>query len=216
MSDKKNIVIKVKYPNPNKITEETGRVSNAIIEWDFKRIGLVMGIVGLLGILLFSIQGGDNVKQEELKTDSGSSKKVEEATPEPKPVVVNKASKADVQEAKPEQVATGVVERAVLTNKIDRNEPGKTLPLPLKIERKETLGIYFFAELKGMKGKTVYHEWLLNDQLVSRKKVNVSSDPWRTASKQVISYTMNNDWQVRLVDESGHFLAEKKFNLELK
>ena len=66
-----------------------------------------------------------------------------------------------------------------------------------------------------MKGKTVYHEWLLNGDLVSRKKVNISADTWRTASKQVISYTMNNDWVVRLVDESGNKLVEKSFNLEL-
>ena len=215
MSDKKNIVIKVKYPNPNKITEENDRVSNAVTEWNFKRIGLVLIGLGLLAIFVFSISD-ENSQEDEQKTTISSSPSVEESKPQTDPVADNLLPNASLQETKPQHAVSGGVERSVLTNKIDRNEPGKTLLLPLKIERKETLGIYFFAELTGMKGNTVYHEWLLNDQLVSRKKVNISSDPWRTASKQVIAYTMNNDWKVRLVDESGHVLTEKKFNLELK
>jgi hypothetical protein len=108
------------------------------------------------------------------------------------------------------------VVRAQLTSEIKKNEPIDTLKSPIKIGKKESLWLYYFLELKGMKGKSVFHEWLLNGELVSRKKVNISADPWRTASKQVITYTTNNDWLVRLVDESGNIINEKTFNLELK
>lgn len=109
-----------------------------------------------------------------------------------------------------------LVVRAQLTHEIRKSEPVDKIALPLKIAKKETLWIYYFIELKGMKGKVVFHEWWLNGELISRKKVNISADPWRTASKQVITYTTNNDWIVRVVDESRNKLAEQSFNLELK
>jgi hypothetical protein len=216
MSEKKNIVIKVKYPNPNSASEKNGSIQKLITEWNIKRIGLALGILILLIGALFVAFNPDNEEPElsaanppaasiTNKSDDIKQAQVEPVKPEAnKPVVAKAAS-------------TGNIVRALLTDKINRNEPGKTISTPsLLIGRKETRGLYYFAELKGMKEQTIYHEWFLNDQLVSRKKVNISSDPWRTSSKQMITYTMNNDWKVRLVDDAGNILNEKKFNLELK
>jgi len=64
-----------------------------------------------------------------------------------------------------------------------------------------------------MKGRTVYHEWLRDGALVTRKKVNVSSDNWRTASRQLFAYSVKANWTVRLVDETGQLLNEIPFNV---
>jgi Protein of unknown function (DUF2914) len=209
MSEQKNIVIKVKYPSPGASPTHTGPRPGVITEWNYKRIGLVLGaiVLALMSVLYFS----DSDDKQPANTQSAQL-----ALPEPTRDIKPNTEKVVNAPAQPKINTAKTVARSQLTSEIERNEPVDTLKLPLKIGKKETLGVYYFVELRGMKGKTVYHEWLLNGDLVSRKKVNISADPWRTASKQVISYTINNDWAVRLVDEAGNKLNEKAFNLDLK
>lgn len=214
MSEKKNIVIKVKYPTPAGVGDIPSSAADKITEWNIRRIAYLLGGLLLSIIALYYMLGSNN---------EPTPQNVAQSVPSPQTSVAVKTAVTSPVIAPPStpitptvtQAAQQVV-RARLTHKIAKNEPGSPISLPLKINRKEAIGVYYFAELKGMKGQTVYHEWLLNDNTVSRKKVNISSDPWRTSSKQAITYTMNNDWKVRIVDDSGKVLTEKTFNLELK
>lgn len=207
MSEKKNIVIKVKYPTPGNITGKPVSTPGVITEWNLKRIGLALGSVLLVFMTLFYFTDSDDQKSD-TSTQLALPEQPAEIKAQPDKVVnIPEKSELDINK---------VVARSQLTSEIEKNEPVDSLKLPLKIGNKETLWIYYFVELKGMEGKTVYHEWWLNGNLVSRKKVNISADPWRTASKQLITYTTNNDWVVRLVDGSRNKLNEKSFNLELK
>jgi Protein of unknown function (DUF2914) len=207
MSEQKNIVIKVKYPSPGSSPSKTS--SGVTTEWNFKRIGLALGGVLLALMSFFYFLNANDDQQTATSSISVSQ-------PEQAPEI--KAQPDKVVNA-PEQTKSDnnkAIVRSQLTHDIEKNEPVDRLKLPLKIGKKETLWIYYFVELKDMKGKMVFHEWWLNGNLVSRKKVNISDNPWRTASKQLITYTNNNDWIVRVVDESRNKLAEQSFNLELK
>jgi Protein of unknown function (DUF2914) len=206
MSEKKNIVIKVKYPTADSPSAKPVSTPNVTTQWDYKRIGLVFGCILIIFFSIFYFSGSD---------DSESSSTAQLAPPIQPTENKTQPTIANNLPSKPKVDINKLIIRSQLTKDIEKNEPIDQLKLPLKIGKKETLGIYYFAELKGMKGKTIYHEWLLNGELITRKRVNISADPWRTASKQVISYTMNNDWVVRLVDDSGNKLVEKGFNLEL-
>lgn len=216
MSEKKNIVIKVKYPTPGNSGQTDHSPSGKVTEWNFKRIGLTLGSLLVAILALFYVTSSDDIQPPETVAVPTA----QPILPEQHQPVETKPDSPTIQSQpvneKPRTPTDAQVVRALLTNKVEKNEPGHNIALPLKISRKETIGVYYFVELKGMKGKTVYHEWVLNDTPVSRKKVNISADPWRTSSKQVIAYTMNNDWKARLVDESGKVLVEKAFNLELK
>ena len=64
-----------------------------------------------------------------------------------------------------------------------------------------------------MKGKTIYHEWLLENELITRKKVNVSKDLWPTSSRQLFGDSTKNNWTARLVDETGQVINEIRFNV---
>lgn len=208
MSEKKNIVIKVKYPTPRQSSTKTGSRPGVITEWNFKRIGLALGTLLLLLMSFFYFTDSD---------DQPNTDNTPLALPEqPKQMDSPPEQGAGAPGAAKTTTNSNVVTRSQLTTGINKNEPVDNLKLPLKISKKDTLWIYYFVELKGMEGQPVYHEWWLNGNLVSRKKVNISDNPWRTASKQLITYTTNNDWIVRVVDESRNTLAEKKFNLELK
>jgi hypothetical protein len=207
MPENKNIVIKVKYPAPGKTTAKSLSAPGITTEWNLKRIGLAFGSVLMVLLSIFYFTDSDD-KKSDGSTQVALPKQVPETKSQPDTVI--KAT------AKPKVDNSSLVVRAQLTHEIKKSEPVDTIALPLRIDKKETLWIHYFIELKGMKGKAVFHEWWLNGELISRKKVNISADPWRTASKQVITYTTNNDWIVRVVDESRNKLAEQSFNLELK
>lgn len=208
MSEKKNIVIKVKYLSPEKAPAKTGSGSGVITEWNFKRIGLALSGVLLVFTSLLYFTGNDEQQP--------NSTSAQLALPEQPPEIKTQPDKMVSAPVQTKLDNNKVVARSRLTSDIKKNEPIDTLKLPLKIGNNETLWIYYFAELKGMEGKAIYHEWWLNGNLVSRKKVNITDDPWRTASKQLITYTTNNDWIVKVVDESRNTLSEKSFNLKLK
>jgi Protein of unknown function (DUF2914) len=208
MSEQKNIVIKVKYPSSVNAPDKTGTQPDVITEWNFKRIGFVLGSVFLILMMLSFFSNNDDQQVTTSSAQLSVPQKVPEIKPQPDDVV-NTPDKTNLDINK-------VVARAQLTHDIKKNEPVDNLKIPLKIGKRESLWIYYFVELKAMEGKIIYHEWWLNGNLVSRKKVNITDDPWRTASKQLITYTNNNDWIVRIVDEGRNKFAEQSFNLELE
>ena len=115
MVDKKNIVIKVKYPNANKKLEDLS-VSKVITEWNIKRISLaLLGLVSFI-VILFFISTPD--------TDDS----IVVIAPKVLETVVNAP-------AKPDAVIHKNVSRAFLTNKITNNEPTEKLELPLKFSK---------------------------------------------------------------------------------
>lgn len=194
MVDKKNIVIKVKYPNSSKKIDDLP-VSKVITEWNIKRISFaLLGVVSFI-VFLFYI----------LKQDTEHSNVV--ITPKVVEPVLNAPVKqldADLNKN---------VSRALLTYKITNDEPAEKLELPLKFSKNKPISVYYFVELTGMKGKTIYHEWLLENELITRKKVNVSKDLWPTSSRQLFGDSTKNNWTARLVDETGQVINEIRFNV---
>ncbi|NOT11260.1 MAG: DUF2914 domain-containing protein [Methylococcaceae bacterium] len=199
MADKKNIVIKVKYSGHEK-PSPTNTVASPqyITEWNVKRIVItIVVIVSVLTIFyLISTQ----------KSATQNTELAEPVTPAPSvaPLAAQHQPKLDVSHH---------VTRSVLAYKIVDNEPVDEIKLPVKISKKGSTWIYYFVEINSMKGKTVFHEWVLNGFLISRKKVNIDDDTWRTSSRQVFKFTTEKNWTVRLVDEAGGIIDEKNFNV---
>jgi hypothetical protein len=199
MEDKKNIVIKVKYPASGKKNEHDLATSKVITEWNIKRI-----LLALLGVVLFIIALLFFLKPDTQNTDL-----------KPQAVLPEKVIKVPVQ-PKPVQPKTEInknIARALLTFKINNNEPVGEITSPLKLSKKKSTSIYYFIELLGMKNRKVYHEWLLDGALVTRKKVNISNDIWRTSSRQLFVHNVKTNWTVRLVDESGQILNQIDVNI---
>jgi hypothetical protein len=196
MADKKNIVIKVKYPSHEKVTAKKNVSSpQNITEWNVKRI--VITLVGIASVLMAIFL----ITHQNTESDQ----------PVPAAPPINAKPPEE-----PKTDAQNHVTRALLTFKVVNNEPADEITFPLTISKKGSTWIYYFVELKAMKGKTVFHEWLLNDLLISRKKVNVADDIWRTSSRQVFKYTAETTWTARLVDEAGEVINEKHFNVVYK
>ena len=193
MEEKKNIVIKVKYPGTGKKVEQDISQLKIITEWNIKRIVLAfIGLVLFIGLLIFFF------KLDTKNTDQP----VQSALPE-KNIAISDQSK---------EINKSVI-RSLLAFKIDNNEPVGEIGLPLKLSKKKSTSVYYYVELTGMEGHSVYHEWLLDGALITRKKVNISNSNWRTSSRQLFVYNDKTNWTARLVDETGRLLNEIQFNV---
>jgi hypothetical protein len=211
MADKKNIKIKVRYPTARSKPEKDLPVPGMITIWNVKRILLVLGCVVLIFVSMFFFIN-DDAQKTDLQPQATLPEKIDvqktdlqaqAALPE-KSVDTSANTKAEINKN---------VRRALLTYKINKNEPVGEISLPVKVSKKKSIKIYYFVELTGMKDKTVYHEWLLDGVLISRKKINISSDAWRTASRQKFYKTAKHNWAVRVVDETGQIINEKHFDV---
>jgi hypothetical protein len=193
MENKKNIVIKVRYPSADKMAGHEVSAPKVITEWNIKRIALALLGAALTTVVLFNL-----FKQDTKKTALQSKAVVPEQ-------IVNTPEKSKTE------IKKNII-RALLTFKIDNNEPEAEIALPLKLSKANSTSVYYFVELNAMKGRTVYHEWLLDNELITRKKVNISDDNWRTSSRQLFAYSDRTNWTARLVDETGQILNEIHFN----
>jgi hypothetical protein len=193
MENKKNIVIKVRYPSAHKMAGHEVSAPKVITEWNIKRIALALLGAALITVVLFNL-----FKQDTKKT----ALQPKEAVPEQ---IVNTPEKSKTE------IKKNII-RALLTFKINNNEPEGEIALPLKLSKANSTSVYYFVELNAMKGRTVYHEWLLDNELITRKKVNISDDNWRTSSRQLFAYSDRTNWTARLVDETGQILNEIHFN----
>lgn len=211
MADKKNIKIKVRYPASGSKPEKDLPVPGMITIWNVKRILLVFGCVVLIFVSMFFFIN-DDAQKTDLQPQATSAEKIDvqkmdlqaqAALPE-KTVDTSANTKAETDKN---------VRRALLTYKIKNNEPVGEISSPVKVSKKKSIKIYYFVELTGMKGKTVYHEWLLDGALITRKKINISSDTWRSASRQIFYNTAKPNWTVRVVDESDKIINEKHFDV---
>ncbi len=106
------------------------------------------------------------------------------------------------------------VQRASLTYAINNKEPVAEIVKAVDISHKKPVWLYYFTELKAMKGSKVYHEWLKNGVIVSRQTLVISGDTWRTSSRTLLSDSDKGNWTVRLVDKNGQLLNEKNFKVE--
>jgi len=106
------------------------------------------------------------------------------------------------------------ISRAVLTYNINNKEPIGEIKRTISVSNKDPAWIYYFTELKSMKGSKVYHKWLKNGIVISSQALNISSDSWRTSSRKLLTDAEKGNWAVQLVDEHGHILNEKIFKAE--
>ncbi len=111
------------------------------------------------------------------------------------------------------------VKRAQFTNGIENREPidriSRTLaPWDYKEGAKP---IFFFTEVSGLEGRTIYHRWELNGRVVSEIPFDVKSSlRWRVFSSKNIMPTMAGRWRVSVVDDLDNVLYSQGITLSTR
>ena len=102
------------------------------------------------------------------------------------------------------------VARAAFTTGIVNREPVDRV-LALKSPATE---VYFFTDLRNLKGHTVVHRWQYKGEVVSRVPFVVDGDRWRVFSRKVLPPDSYGEWSVTVVDDSGWPLYVELFRYE--
>jgi hypothetical protein len=96
-------------------------------------------------------------------------------------------------------VPDAVVARAQFTTEIDNREP---IDQVVKVDGQATK-IYFFTDLRNLRGRTVTHRWEFEGEVVSEVKFNVGGPRWRVYSMKSLIPGQSGKWTVFVIDESG-------------
>lgn len=105
------------------------------------------------------------------------------------------------------QAAEGVA-RAAFTTAIDDREP---------IDEVSTLDtdaskVYYFTEIKGLKGQTITHRWEQNGEVQATVSFDIGGDRWRIWSSKNLDPEFTGQWQVMVLDEAGNVLSQNSFD----
>ena len=104
--------------------------------------------------------------------------------------------------------AEGSAARAQFTQSIvDREPVGQVTELT-----NDNSKVYFFTELRGLKGQSVTHRWEYAGQPYAAVSFNVGSNRWRVWSSKNLQPGWTGVWTVSVVDEGGNLLSEETLN----
>jgi hypothetical protein len=150
-----------------------------------------------------------SIKAVEIGKKQSTSIKVEEKGKKQSVIVKHR----NVTKKQSAPIVNKNVSRALLTHKINNKEPAGELNLPVKVNKKQAVGVYYFTELTELKGRTLYHEWSNNGKAVFKHPIKVLGNRWRASSSMLFTDNDVGNWGVRLIDESGHILNKKSFKV---
>ncbi len=103
--------------------------------------------------------------------------------------------------------------RASLNADIKDNQPGTPIATPVKVARHKPLELFYFSEVKNMKGKALYHHWLKNGRVVYKKTWDIKEQKAKLISNKTIGFADAGEWQVLLLDKKGKPLSEVNFEV---
>jgi hypothetical protein len=256
MADKKNLVIKVKYPAGAKKLADPPSVQT-VTEWNIPRLTgavamlavLMVGVVKMLSptektpvttLPSVAVVPVVTIPQVAVNTPSPQTTSVAVAKPvalasvpvtkhpvqtTASQVPVESTPKANVQTvaqattpaiAEPTNANTpaiGNVSRALLTHTVKKREPMTEIARVIGVSKRKPAVVYYFTEVEGMAGHDIFHEWSLDGKAVTRYKLDVAGDPWRTFSRMAITTKGKGVWTVRLLDDNNRMLNQQAFKV---
>lgn len=101
--------------------------------------------------------------------------------------------------------------RAQLTTGIKHKEPVDRVSGVVHSHDEPRRYLYYFTQIKGLSGATVTHYWWHEGELMSKVKLRIGGDIWRTYSAQRLTSDMTGSWRVVVTDSQGHTLSTAHF-----
>jgi len=114
----------------------------------------------------------------------------------------------------PDPNTAGGVARSQLTSAVRGREPVDQLSSPVKLGDSGGRTLYYFTELKGLSGETVFHRWEHDGQTMVTLRIEIGGDRWRAYSSKTIPASQRGDWRVVVANAQGDVLASAKFVAE--
>lgn len=106
---------------------------------------------------------------------------------------------------------TGVLRLALLTNEIPS---AKARSLGAQIDAAAIPQLALYSEVKGLNGQTIEHRWYYEGKLMTRIKLPVKLDYWRTYSRKVFDSSQKGEWRVEILDPQQNLLFSHHFHYQ--
>lgn len=145
--------------------------------------------------------------------ESGADKSLKPDTSSPKQHSPTPAARSGSKEKAKPRLATKPtlsaalpkigVSRAQFTTGIKQREPIDRVGLVIPAKGNGIKQLYYFTEIKGMRGETITHRWEHEDQVVAKVQLQIGSNQWRTYSSKNLTPAMTGNWRVVVVDSQG-------------
>ena len=103
------------------------------------------------------------------------------------------------------------VARAHFTSGIEAREPVDRVKKIFHSDGQKLKRLYYFTELRGMKGDSIIHRWDHRGRTVANLTFNISGDRWRVYSSKNLPSSMKGRWNVVVTDSSGNPLVSESF-----
>lgn len=100
------------------------------------------------------------------------------------------------------------VVRAQFTWGIKNKEPAGRIRSPAIMQPGGSVELYFFSDIKGMKGQTLSHVWSLNGRVVLTKNFQINGDRWRIFSRKQLDPKLLGQWKVSIRSPEGQHFGE--------
>lgn len=106
------------------------------------------------------------------------------------------------------------IARAQFTNGIQGREPIDRVESVVQSDGQTNQQLYYFTDLRNLKGETVTHRWEHKGQQVAEVSFNVGGNRWRVFSSKSLPPDMTGEWQVIVTKSDGEPLKTASFVLQ--
>ena len=76
--------------------------------------------------------------------------------------------------------------------------------------------IYFYTNLRNLKGQTITHRWSYNGKNMAEVIFHPKSNRWRVYSSKNLWHTWLGEWKVEVVNENSQILLTRTFKYKKK
>ncbi|WP_431065768.1 DUF2914 domain-containing protein [Methylotuvimicrobium sp.] len=226
MANAKKIVIKINRSGSEQSNMPRNSASSEIVIWNVRRIVLAVIIaIAFIVIPYFYLSNGLEDKVDKKTEQTSSEVMVKESSLiETKDQPISEKNHR-IKEVIPELAKEAPIDRrfktinhykitrGLLTNAIVNKEPVKELIPPFSLGEKKPIHLYYFTELKDLKGESFFHQWIKDGVLVGKIPINPKGNRWRVSTNRVLTYTDAGHWMVQLIDKNGLIYNEIKFEV---
>ncbi len=98
----------------------------------------------------------------------------------------------------------GSVAREAFTTQIKNREPANQL----NTLNNDVHTVYFFTDLRDLKGQTVTHRWEYNGKVMAEVHFKVGGPRWRVWSSKNLEPGWTGEWKVSVVNGAGQVISE--------
>ncbi|GAA0661193.1 hypothetical protein GCM10009426_09360 [Rheinheimera tangshanensis] len=106
---------------------------------------------------------------------------------------------------------TGVLRLALLTNE---TPSAKARSLGEKVDAASVPQLALYSEVKGLNGQSIEHLWYYEGKLMTRIKLPVKMDYWRTYSRKEFDASQKGEWRVEILDPQQNLLFSHHFHYQ--